>query len=189
MNKVVKKLPGRLCTFLCTGLIGIGVVLFYCILPIAYIIVAAIYWDHANCRAEHLPALLLIGGLLGILCNVLGTIERRNKKSFEKRTSFWLRIVSYIVGLATFCWLIAACILVFRLHPKVVHDEDKSSSGNYCHPFLYGFSFWSLIVILVLLIIHLIVIFSIAFCCAEKIIKKLVKREARAGVANFISNA
>lgn len=154
-------IPAAGCGVCCCILI----ILLFNFIPIATIVVGAMYFDRDTyCPAENIALLLVIGGSISLVQGLAESIVRFigfwKRESGESTTHNHpaIQIMNMILRLVSFGWFIAACVIIYRLYPDVSFDV---MSSDYCHPFLYSVAFWLVTVILILIGLGLLLL-----CCS-----------------------
>jgi len=143
--------------------------------PIATIVIGAVYFDSSYCPAESIALLLVVGGSISLVqglvestVRLIGIWRLRHGESATTHNHPVIQITNLILRLSSFGWLIATCVIVYRLYPKVSFDENNAD--YYCQPILYMFSFWLVTVTLVCM--GLIVVLLLCSCCCIMFVKE-----------------
>jgi hypothetical protein len=116
-------------------------------------------WTYSDkCQLNwRIPHYLVVAGVIGIIIGILFVVARllavlgiyQGNISVSTGLAACCGICSIFVILAFLSifyigWFIAGCIWVFSAWGKVQYsDKDKN---NYCHPTLYRFAFWLLLI-------------------------------------------
>lgn len=133
-------------------------------LPIAMIIIGAVYKDDCPVQ-KYIPIWLIVAGSFGCFSTLLRTIsscinvikkrevtespQNNNENKFAKKSC-----LSSLVELFLFVWFILGNIWVYSIHKTVQYNSEITQ--NYCNETLYLFAFW---------VVTLSWIFSGLFCC------------------------
>jgi hypothetical protein len=139
----------------------------------------------------HIPHYLIIAGIVGIAVIILGIIENvlalKISTNLAEQTpskfsaAMFLCIVSLVITLIffLFVWFVAGCYWLFRSW-KIVQYVDSNLS-NYCHPVLYRFAFWSIIIAL---------IFKILSCCqSSSKVADILKKRKTTNIPKIVVNS
>lgn len=165
-------LPVAGCGIFCAGLL----IAWLNLIPITMIVMGALYFNKEEyCPVENIAMLLVVGGSVMLVQGVAESVVRiigfcRKVKGDESNTTHnhpAIQIMNMILRLVTFAWLIAACVIVYRVEPDV--SFDSSTSSTYCHPVLFTFAFW--LVTLILVLIGLAGVLLICSCMCVLFIK------------------
>jgi len=142
--------------------------------PIATIVIGALYFDSSYCPAENISLILVVGGSISLVqglvessVRMVGIWRLRHGESATTHNHPVIQIMNLILRLASFGWLIAACVIIYRLYPDVSFDE---LDADYCQPILYMFAFWLVTVTLVCM--ALIVVLLLCSCCCILLVKE-----------------
>lgn len=129
------------------------------IINIAMIAIGSVYLG--QCPAQkYIPIYLIVGGVFGIVNNILEFVERwRYKDSDEEGPRYHLKAISLFM----FAWFIAGCVWVYKIYPP---DYENENSDKYCHKTLYLFTFWMFNISFIILGICLLMICCCFVWCA-----------------------
>ena len=103
-----------------------------------------------------IPRYLIIAGILGIILGILGCVQNVLAANFFSNVTqpvprmILLTLTFVIATLLLFllAWFVAGCYWVFRSWNIVQYDDPDQ--GDYCHPFLYRFAYWMLLLTLII---------------------------------------
>lgn len=131
------------------------------VLPIASIVIGALYLD--DCPLEkYIPIYLVVTGSISMLYCCCGRCCNREQ---EDEGSFIDKVkvnVSRFCALCVIAWFIAGNVWVFSSYGDLSTDP---ASGNYCHPIAFNFAFWYIIVMYSLCGVFVLVV-ACCFCAA-----------------------
>jgi len=158
-------IPVTLC-FLCALLLGLVLLA----IPIAEVVIGALYLERKFCPGEEsVPLLLILGGtvaLTGIMvdalcrCKCEGDVEDRNGERWRQQFDACV-LCRLLMKLVLLTWLIWAAVVVFQFYDKVSYEEGNI---NYCHPLVYRFLFWLVVISLGILLLGVVLICCVTCC-------------------------
>jgi len=161
----------RTCLWICNTVVWIICVALFSPIPIAMIVIGAVYL-HDCPREYHIPIYLVVGGSVW-MARVLWEIGRylcrqcvwraelnpeaggQDPKDLKKHD--W---VSSILSLFLFAWFIAGSVWIFSIYGDFTTDNPPSQGSpppTYCSPVVYYFAFW--------ITIAQYILFALCFCC------------------------
>lgn len=123
---------------------------------IIHITMIAIGSMHLNqCPAEkYIPIYLVVGGVFGILKNILNIVQHFRKSEDEEFNTYYF---DKILNAFLFCWFIAGCVWIYKTYKP---EYDNNESEKYCNKILYLFAFWLTNITWILMAL------SVVLCCA-----------------------
>ncbi|KAK3099889.1 hypothetical protein FSP39_011295 [Pinctada imbricata] len=106
-----------------------------------------------SCPMERMiPVYLIVSGILGMIHNVSGIVQRIKQRSRETETehgdterkpnpvvsAFNSLLICFI-----FVWFIAGNVWIYSAYNDIVTDARQSTSFRYCDQTLYYYAFWT----------------------------------------------
>jgi len=127
----------------CTVILGVTI-----IIPICMIVMGSIYL-HDCPQGEYIPVYLLVGGIFGILKQLLH-LSARVRQREEEREEEYLRQSPTQTLLNCFMlgWFIIGSVWVYK---EFEPNYDPSGGRTYCNKSLYLFAFWLITSVYILL--------------------------------------
>ncbi|GLV35534.1 hypothetical protein CBL_01317 [Carabus blaptoides fortunei] len=140
----------------CTIILGVSFVI-----PICMIVIGSVYL-HECPQNQYIPIYLLVGGIFGIMKQVLH-LSVRVKKQGEERDEENLRQSPTQTLLCCFMlgWFIIGSIWVY----KEFEPNYDPAQGKYCNKTLYMFAFWLITSVYVTIAIITMCLCSISIAC------------------------
>ncbi|XP_035687447.1 transmembrane protein 272-like [Branchiostoma floridae] len=118
--------------------IGIG---FMLALPIAYIVIGAVYLH--DCTIQRMiPIYLIVMGSFSAAKNIMSLGERfRNHRENETEKNAKPNPLDGLLGCFILAWFIAGNVWIYSVYTTV--NMKDATDANYCQPTLYLFAFWA----------------------------------------------
>ncbi|XP_066275098.1 transmembrane protein 272-like [Branchiostoma lanceolatum] len=118
--------------------IGMG---FMLALPIAYIVIGAMYLH--DCTIQRMiPIYLIVMGAFSAAKNLMSLGERsRNHREDQSEKNANPNPLDGLFGCFILAWFIAGNVWIYSVYTTV--NMSDSSDANYCQPTLYLFAFWA----------------------------------------------
>lgn len=158
------KLLSSICAIVCGSCIITVCLSVSIAMPIAMIVIGAVYKDECPIQ-KNIPIWLIVAGSFGCLSTILRTIsscislwkkqgataspEDNDENKFAKKNC-----LTSLVELFLFIWFILGNVWVYSIKQNVQYSPEIIQT--YCHQTLYLFAFW---------VITLSWIFTALFCC------------------------
>ncbi|ELU18049.1 hypothetical protein CAPTEDRAFT_222790 [Capitella teleta] len=153
----------NLCTFLLCGTVGLACTIVFSIgLPIAHIVIGAVYLD--DCPVERfIPIYLVVAGCFLLVKGIMSIVEAYHKKDLDKDEEYQRpRVFSCgdgPIGCFMFCWFIAGNVWIFSNVNK--YQSEDPALSNFCNATLYLYAYWVTIATYILMAVVLFLM-----CCA-----------------------
>ncbi|KAK9509237.1 hypothetical protein O3M35_006592 [Rhynocoris fuscipes] len=165
IKKIIILLAG---TVGCT--IAIAVTL---VIPLAMLVIGALYLS--DCPANNnIPLYLLVGGLFGILKQILQLYCRikkgHNRSGAEEEREEKTSTIQSLLSCFMFVWFILGSYWVYSTY-KPNFDPER---GTYCNKTVYYFAFWQLTVVYIMFIMMTLCLCSVSLCilaCARRTLR------------------
>ncbi|XP_076331849.1 transmembrane protein 272-like [Tachypleus tridentatus] len=112
-------------------------------IPIAMVVIGSTY-IHSCPRQPFIPILLVVGGAVVILSNLLNILDKCSRMRSDTTSVRRTRVIACITTLLncfTLAWFIAGCVWVYGIYQP---SYDPNNKDLYCNKTLYLFSFWLL---------------------------------------------
>lgn len=127
------------------------------ILPLAYIIIGAIFID--KCPVNRMiPVYLIIAGILGLLQN--GLMLMRKQVPNNEVASVSYRVCEGILMVVSFIWFLLGSIWVYSVVTRVCFKDEDEGHDCYCNSVCYWFAF-----VMITLTYIFIVLVILVMCC------------------------
>ncbi|KAK9524778.1 hypothetical protein VZT92_017146 [Zoarces viviparus] len=134
-----------------------------CVIPVAKIIIGAIYRN--DCPRQHyIPIYLIVEGVFSLVLAVLSCQppEDGTPKLLSRVCTIW----NTLIYLFLFCWFIAGNVWIYSIYePNYIKNAKRA--GPYCDRTLYLFAFWITTLVHILGSLYLVGCFLLScyVCC------------------------
>merc|ERR1712226_44998 len=175
------------CFICCASFIPMLLVLAYCGVAIACLIMGTIHLN--DCPVEKMvPVYMLVFGVIFVVKSCLTTAKyaaTKNNKEGDEESKAWQ--LERLLDCFLTIWFIVGNVFVYRTRSK--YQSTDPTADDYCHRETYLFAFWVITVTYIMLALCLVLCCCCLFCmcCAccvmgKKMEKEVKKAEAEAQV-------
>ncbi|XP_046374201.1 transmembrane protein 272-like [Haliotis rufescens] len=131
-------------------------------LPIAMVAMGAIHKD--NCPAEkYIPTYMIVAGIFTIIVSVVRLVGKTCLADSDGNVWFPCQIVSGVISLFLFAWVIAGNVWIYGLYNK--YNPTDKTAANYCDNTFYLFAFWSTTASYILIGVCILLCCCMCICC------------------------
>lgn len=168
----------------CTVILGVTI-----IIPICMIVMGTVYL-HECPQGEYIPVYLLVGGIFGILKQLLHLSARVRKREEDieaehlRQSPTQTLLNCFMLG-----WFIIGSVWVYK--EFVPNYDPAKEGGRYCNKSLYLFAFWLITSVYILLGTAIVCLctLSVASIILQPKIGETQARQARLELTQASSNA